>query len=364
MTFHFRLVLSLLTAASLLAGTAQAAQESLLILDQSSGVAAVQRNGKRLALNPEDAVQEQDRIVTDRTGRMKLNLARHGFIEVGANSEVGIERLPFATFARDLKSIFSVSKGYFRVVWKHPQLSTHWPLFVTLAGHRIGLTSGEYFFSNTGSEQRACVAAGQMDVQTAGSTEAETETIKPPACVRFVANTTPQLIARNPDDWIAVRRGYDIDATTTSMLAAVVAAPARPPSPAPARAPIIAAASSTAAPAAPVIARAPVASAPKASPKAAAASQPKLPIAAVVSTATGGDWALNIASYTEVAAAEQEVARLRGAGYEASSQSALVNGRNWYRVQLRGFADQAAARAAALKLKTELGLQNIWVLKP
>ena len=362
MTFHFRPVLPLLIAVSLLAGTAQAAQESLLILDQSSGGAAVQRNGKRLALNPEDALQEQDQIVTDRTGRMKLNFARHGFVEIGANSEVGVERLPFATYARDLKSIFSVGKGYFRVVWKHPQLSTSWPLFVTLAGHRISLTSGEYFFSHTGSEQRACVAAGQMDVQPAGSTQ--TETIKPPACVRFVANTTPQLIARNPDDWIAVRRGYDIDATAATLLAADAAAPASRPPPSPARAPIIAAAPAAVASAAPVIARAPVVPTPQAASKVVASSKPKPPVVAAASAATGGDWALNIASYSEAVAAEQAVAKLRGAGYEASSQPAVVNGRNWYRVQLRGFADQAAARAAALQLKTELGLQNIWVLKP
>ena len=350
MTFHFRVVLPLLIASGMLAATAQAATaESLLIFDQSSGVATVQRNGKRLALNPEDALQEQDQIVTDRSGRMKLSLARHGFLEVGPNAEVSVERLPFATFARDLKTVFGVGKGYFRVVWKHPQLSTNWPLFITLAGHRISLTSGEYFFSNTGSAQRACVAAGQMDVQPAGSTEAEI--IKPPACVRFAADTAPQVIARNPDDWIAVRRGYDIDATTATMLAGDVApvrAPAPPKASIPARAPIIA----TAAPAAaPAIARAQPAPKP-------AASKP------LAAAATGGDWALNIASYSEASAAEQEAARLRKAGYGASTQTAVVNGRDWFRVQLRGFADQAAARTAAVELKNKLGLENIWVLKP
>jgi len=350
MTFHSRVVLSL-AATLLLAGAGPAAAaESLLILDQSSGVAAVERNGKRLVLNPEAALQEGDQISTDRAGRMKLSLARHGFVEVGPNAQVGVERLPFAAYARELKSIFSVGKGYFRVVWKHPQISTQWPLYVTLAGHRISLGSGEYFFSNTGSEQRACVAAGQMDVQLPGSDVVEN--IKPPACVRFMANTTPQVQARNPDDWIAMRRGYDIDATAATMLAGsakpVDSPPAAPAAPAvkPKSAPIIATAASAAA----------VPASPDTRPK------PSKPAAAPA--ATNGEWALNVASYSELSAAEQEASRLRGAGYQASSQSAVVNGRNWYRVQVRGFADQASARATAVKLETELGLKSIWLLKP
>ena len=194
-----------------------APDEAILLIDQTSGVAGVQRNGKRLALQAGDALQEQDLIVTDRSGRMTLRLGRHGFVEVGPNAEVGVERLPFAAYARDLKSIFSVSKGYFRVVWKHPQLSSSWPLYVYMAGQRVSLVSGEYFFQNLGSEQRACVAAGQIALQASGGEGVET--IKPPSCVTFAADKPPQTSPRSPDDWIAVRRGFSIEATAGTLLA-------------------------------------------------------------------------------------------------------------------------------------------------
>lgn len=257
MNFAFRRPLAVLLsflAVSLSLPTAHAGDEAILLLDQASGVAGVQRNGKRIVLQPGDALQEQDLIVTDRSGRMTLRLGRHGFVEVGPNAEIGVERLPFAAFARDLKSIFSVSKGYFRVVWKHPQLSSNWPLFVYMAGHRFSLVSGEYFFQNLGGEQRACVAAGQIALQASGVEGIET--IKPPACVKLDGKQAPQIAARNPDDWIAVRRGYSVESTAATLLARADA-PAEPAPPPPAPKPVI----STTASAQPVLA-APVAIAP------------------------------------------------------------------------------------------------------
>lgn len=220
MTSRFKALLCTPVALALLclpAVSPAAPDEAILLIDQTSGVAGVQRNGKRLALQAGDALQEQDLIVTDRSGRMTLRLGRHGFVEVGPNAEVGVERLPFAAYARDLKSIFSVSKGYFRVVWKHPQLSSSWPLYVYMAGHRVSLVSGEYFFQNLGPEQRACVAAGQIALQASGGEGVET--IKPPSCVTFAAGKPPQTAPRSPDDWIAVRRGFSIEATAGTLLA-------------------------------------------------------------------------------------------------------------------------------------------------
>lgn len=419
-----------------------APDEAILLIDQTSGVAGVQRNGKRLALQSGDALQEQDLIVTDRSGRMTLRLGRHGFVEVGPNAEVGVERLPFAAYARDLKSIFSVSKGYFRVVWKHPQLSSSWPLYVYMAGHRVSLVSGEYFFQNLGAEQRACVAAGQIALQASGGEGVET--IKPPSCVTFAADKPPQAAPRSPDDWIAVRRGFSIEATAGTLLARETApvesapppaakpvistAPAAiasvpPPTAIPAAQPPVvdeplaaepqASTTTAALPLGPVRA-APVLPAPTGAPRTAVAPAlpvfepqiyppssaapplassspiligqvqaapaspavkalpPPAPVAAAKPAAAtlppaagGGAWALNIASYSEAAVAEREVARLRAAGYaSALSQPATINGKGWHRVQIGGYASEGSARAAALELKARLGVQNIWVLKP
>lgn len=402
-------LLSYLLAATLLSPVlvATAADDAILLIDQSVGVAGVQRDGKRLALQGGAALQEQDLIVTERSGRMTLRLGRHGFVEVGPNSEIGVERLPFAAYARDLKSIFSVGKGYFRVVWKHPQLSSNWPLYVYMAGHRVSLSSGEYFFQNLGGSQRACVAAGQIALQAAGGDGLET--IKPPACVELSDQAAPKVVPRNPDDWIAVRRGFSTEATAATLLAREPG-PAEPVA-APAPKPVITTAAAPAAPstpppvairepaaapiAAPVIAFAPVASAPSLPQPAAApraSVQPALPaaapakpavvtapliigevqtlppraaVAAPPSTGTGKTWALNAASYSEAALAAAEAQRLRAAGFaNVSTQPAVINGKQWYRVQIVGFADEPSARQAAVELKNKLGLQNVWVLKP
>ncbi|MES2885771.1 MAG: SPOR domain-containing protein [Pseudomonadota bacterium] len=411
-----------------------APDEAILLIDQTSGVAGIQRNGKRLALQAGDALQEQDLIVTDRSGRMTLRLGRHGFVEVGPNAEVGVERLPFAAYARDLKSIFSVSRGYFRVVWKHPQLSSTWPLYVYMAGHRISLVSGEYFFQNLGSEQRACVAAGQIALQASGGEGLET--IKPPSCVTLAVDKPPQTVPRSPDDWIAVRRGFSIEATAGTLLAREMApaesipppaakpvintAPAAmasvpPPTAIPAaQAPVVdepllaePQVSNSAAAALPLgpVRAAPVLPAPAGAPRTVVA--PALPVyepliypppsaapplattspviigqvqaapanpaikplpappPVTAKPAGGSVWALNIASYSEAAVAEREAARLRAAGYaSALSQPATINGKSWHRVQIGGYASESSARAAALELKTKLGVQNIWVLKP
>ncbi|MDP3856300.1 MAG: hypothetical protein Q8Q73_00915, partial [Stagnimonas sp.] len=194
--------------AALMAASASRAEEAVLTVDTVTGAVAVERDGKRLALKVGDALQEQDLIVSQASGRLTLRFARHGFLDIGPNTEAGVERLPFAAYAKDLKSIFSLSHGYLRVVWKHPQLSTNWPLYIYMSGHRISLTAGEYFFQHSGDEQRACTAAGQLALQAVGADGVET--IRPPSCTRLVAGVPPQTLARNPDEWIAVRRGYSL----------------------------------------------------------------------------------------------------------------------------------------------------------
>ena len=402
------LLASLVLALLPVQGRTASAPDAVLMVDQVSGGAGVQRNGKRLSLTTGDVLQEQDTLLTTASGRITLRLGRHGFVEVGPQSEIGIERLPFAAYARDLKSIFSVGKGYFRVVWKHPQISTSWPLYIYMAGNRISLVSGEYFFQNDGGqEQRACVAAGQIALQTASLDGVET--IKAPSCTRLVANAAPQTTSRNPDDWIAVRRAYDLAATALTMpqMADAPAPPSGsvprvagseaglplpaerpaawpdpgalalpPPATAPSRrpagpvqeAPVIAAAPSRPAvvvPGLPVdvppLAISPPLAAPIARPR---ASNPfesaKLPSAPA--SVTG--WALNIASYADESPARQQAQKLREAGYQAASFAAVVNGRTWYRVQVQGYASEPAARTAIDELQSRFGLKGIWIVRP
>ena len=359
MTFCIRCTLSgtfFLWALLPLVSIANTAEDAILRIEQGNAAAGVQRDGKRLALSAGDSLQEQDQIVTDASGRMSLRLGRQGFIEVGSDAEVGIERLPFATYAGDLKSIFSVSKGYLRVVWKRAEAKRHWPLFVYMAGHRVSLIGGEYFFQNTDVEQRACVAAGQLSLQVAGREGAQL--IQAPACVQLRTDQAPAVSPRNADDWPAVRRRFDIAATAASLLAtdtkpalASKASSASIPMP-PLRATLPPETVTTTAPI--VLRQAPVlASAARAN-------------TANAQTAPSGDWILNVASYAEVADAEQEVLRLRAAGFvgaQAQSQPVLVNGKSWYRVQVTGLASEAAATQTAEAISSKLGLKNAWVVK-
>lgn len=366
----WRLALALSTV--LVLGPARA-DDAVLTVDTVSGGVTVERDGKRMNPKVGEALQEQDLIVTQGSGRLTLRFARHGFLDVGPNTEAGVERLPFAAYAKDLKSIFSLSRGYLRVVWKHPQLSTSWPLYIYMSGHRISLTSGEFFFQHNGSEQLACTAAGQLALQAVGADGVET--VRPPACSRMVAGVPTQTAPRNPDDWIAVRRGFSLTPGTE-----VAAAPPRPapppravrdPAPAPGGDDLPGVSTSSAAGPGPVVA-APVLPTPTPAPRTGmvpAASAPVIAAAPAVSAPAvsadrRGAWALNVASYADTASAEKQAEQLRGAGYSGAVQSATVNGKVWYRVQVIGYPSQQAARAAAQELQAKLGLKGIWVVKP
>lgn len=390
------------------------ADEAVLTVDTVSGTVSVQRDGKQLPLQLGDALQEQDLIQTEAGGHLTLRFARHGFVDIGPNTEAGVERLPFAAYAKDLKSIFSLSRGYLRVVWKHPQISTSWPLFIYMSGHRISLTSGEFFFQHEGNEQLACTAAGQLALQAVGADGVET--VRPPACVRLIPGLPPQTLPRDPDDWIAVRRAYDLHADAAQLARLGTAeAPtvAVAPRPAPAAVPVpsslpppSAALPAAKAPvpareatvldvilgAAPVpnnsnvvsrsgpVASAPVLPSPGPAPKvslsaplatpppvAAVAKPAAPPVAAgkpVVPAKAAQEWALNIASYADAASAEQQVQRLRDAGYPVVVQPATVNGKSWWRVQVPGYASQQDAKAAANEIQNKLGVRGIWVLRP
>lgn len=424
------LSIAALIASLVLSASTWANDESVLAVEQLGGVVAVQRDGQRLPLKVGDALQEQDLILTERSGRLTLRFARHGFLDIGPGAEIGVERMPFALYAKDLKSVFSVAKGYLRVVWKHPQISTNWPLYIYMAGHRISLTSGEYFFQNEGSEQRACTAAGQIALQAVGADSVET--VKPPACTRLVAGVPPQTASRDPDDWIAVRQGFDIR-SDASQLAQASRQPEPPPlsAPPPPRPSVIATSAVAASPSfaaptpipppaareafdplgeepalrtssasvGPVVA-APILPTPSPAPATSIIALPEPPRATLppaIATVNypppaavrrqpvavpdpvvplraapvpyapamgAGNWALNVASYADSSAAEKQVEQLRAAGYPAGVQPATVNGKAWHRVQVQGYGSQQAAKAAAVELKTRLGLQGIWVVRP
>jgi cell division septation protein DedD len=364
-----KLVLALLGAG---AGTAWGGE--VLSVENAYGPAAVERLGTRITLKSGDKLAERDLVSVGAGGGLSLTFASHGFVELGPNSEIAIEKLPFASYADDLQTIFSLTRGYLRVVWERPSQSGRWPLFVYFGGEHAALNPGEYFFDQQSGVARACVAAGRLSVLLKDG--GELQDLRPSACYRFLAGLPPERAARDSSGWIAVRRGFNIDAPTSpeAMLAANDAggdAPAPEPAAA-AQTPSASVAAVAPTPAPPVkpVARA-VPPAPSAPPSTAAASIPAAAAPAPVQALAppspppggSGAWGVNIASYPAQADAEQHARQLQAAGYAATVQQALVRSQTWFRVQLRGYASADAARAAAAELEARFSYRGLWVNK-
>lgn len=142
----------------------------------------VERAGQRKQLDVNDVVLSNDRISTDRGGRVNLRFGRHGVIDLGARSETRFKTVPFASYAADLKTVISHRSGSLRIVWKHPQISTSWPVFVDVGPIEASLTVGEFFFDVPGVSAPAfCVADGQMAVSFANS---DVQTLRGSKCYR------------------------------------------------------------------------------------------------------------------------------------------------------------------------------------
>lgn len=72
-------------------------------------------------------------------------------------------------------------------------------------------------------------------------------------------------------------------------------------------------------------------------------------------------WAVQIASYEDVAEADAHVARLLEQDVAAYRVAGLVSGQTWHRVRVGGFATQQEASEARQELATALGLGDLMV---
>lgn len=363
------------------AGGAQAA--GVLRVDNVSGQASVDRLGTRVLLKAGDTLSERDVVHVADGGSLALDFSGHGFVELGSGAELGVEKLPFASYADDLKTIFSLTRGYLRVVWKLPPMSgSDWPLYVYFGSQHATLIPGEYFFDSRPGAARACVVAGRLSVLPNAGTQLQK--LQPSACYRFTSpGLPPERVAHDPAAWIAVRHSFNIDAPTSpeAMLAAndssdaadagpdsgvtTTGEPIPPPRPAPARPspmlkpmpPSVAPVPKPAPPSAPAPMPAPPAAATPGQPPAEASAAPG------PASAAGGDWGVNVASYPAADAAQKQAQQLRAAGFSAAVQQAQVKGQTWYRVQLKGYATPDEARAAAAQLQARFNYQGLWVTR-
>lgn len=358
------------------------------------------------------AIQSQDRLLTLSGGRVDLAISRHGFIALGDDTDLRVERVPFSTFDVDLRTQLRVARGHLRLVWKYPDFGARWPMVIDAGPFRISVTSGEYFVEHRDQRTLLCVAEGEAAISTPGQAEAAVFTAS--ACYRLISGAPAQVAAVAPEGFVAARAARALLplamqiglawAETPSVTAMAAMTPDAPGAPDPSAAPTPApprsldeardqalreavgpAGRPDATPATPAAARPPPAApevptaprpspssppAPSSAPRAAAPARPTPTAVAEAAAAPPpasvpmGRWALNVASLNRRDAAVEVRQRLLGAGFSPEIVEASVDGRRWFRVQFRGLADAAAARALARRLEQEAGISGAWVIPP
>lgn len=95
----------------------------------------------------------------------------------------------------------------------------------------------------------------------------------------------------------------------------------------------------------------------------------KQPLAIKDDTATrsvippSGPWAINLMSSRDRAYVEAAAARARSMDVPVDLSSAIIKGKQYWRLQVTGFSSLAAAKSAATGIEKKLGTQDAWFLK-
>ena len=76
-----------------------------------------------------------------------------------------------------------------------------------------------------------------------------------------------------------------------------------------------------------------------------------------------GPWVINLLSSRDRAYVEQFSKKSDAARYSAVLNSAMVKGKQYWRLQITGFDSAAAARKRAETVKQELGIKDVWIFK-
>jgi hypothetical protein len=370
-------------ATSVFAGSALGQERSeLLRVDELLGKASLLHSGQAQVAEPGAQLVAGDVLTVDRDSRVTLRLGRHGLIELGPAAEIEVERVPFATYAHDLRTILRLRSGYLRMIWKQPPLDINWPLFIYFGADRANLISGEYFFERSESRMLACAAEGQLEIAGEGLKQTY---VNPDQCWQ-TAGSEPLTNAVAMEAWVAVRQSRSLGSVAPATVAAkseVAAVTPKPtPSPAPKppqedlpnnralpKPPSAAAvdqkpsaipggtqsptATQSTVPAKPAVSKPPP---PAAEPK------PK-PTAPEKAPPPAGKWAVNVASLPDRASADLELSKLKRAGFDGLIAEATVKGRVWYRVQVAGLSDAKAADVMTARLK-QAGYNQVWVIRP
>jgi hypothetical protein len=77
-----------------------------------------------------------------------------------------------------------------------------------------------------------------------------------------------------------------------------------------------------------------------------------------------GPWVINLMSSPNKSDADRFAENAGKQGFQVEQVSVNLNGREFYRVQMTGFATSKEARASAEPVQERLGLKDVWIFKP
>lgn len=347
----FRTIISGITLA--LVFPAQAA----VTVDTLHGTASVSHLGAETPLNPGDSLGERDVISVASGSALRLHFAAGDSIELGGDTVIAIERLPDATRPTENKTILSLDHGLLRVVRQGGD-DLVLPFHLFLGDQRAALSEGDFYFERAPRFVEACVDSGQLSLPP---TEfLSLRVVSGQNCYHNAGGDGPPRVLQRDQSYFTQARLHIGLASAPVTASAPPASSSAPPAPGStiargvSQTPTIVASSAMVASTEAM----PINNEPAATP----VSEPAVP-APVAAEPAPTDWTVNLASFSQIEQANEEVQRLQAAGYPAAVEAKEVAGVLHYRVQLRSFVTADAARSSANEVASRFGYKDYFLIR-
>lgn len=336
--------------------------QAAVTVDIVHGAATVSRLGSESSLNPGDALGERDVVSVPVGSALKLRFGSSDSVELGGDTVIAIERLPDASRPTEGKTILSLDHGVVRVIRPGGD-DLVLPFHLFLGDQRAALSEGDFYFEREPRLVQACAESGQLSLPP---TEfLPLRVVSGQNCYHNAGGEGPPRVLQHDESFFTQARArigllnVPASAMTTvpSVNPATVAVPVSASTPVHAPASVAASGFGGA-----VLANTePV---PVASASSVPAVTEAVPAALPVEAAPGPtEWTVNLASFSQLEQANDEVQRLQAGGFPAAVESKEVGGVMHYRVQLRGFESADAARSQANEVAARFGYKDYFLIK-
>ncbi|WP_348675280.1 SPOR domain-containing protein [uncultured Abyssibacter sp.] len=326
------------------------------------------RGGESRAAQALEDIRSGDMIRTGPDGRAVVEVGRYGRMELAGGSALVLRRIPDSSFALDLATELELQRGFLRVNWARPGFGAAWPFSLELGAQQVTVHPGEFLLQRSDERVSACVRAGKLELTLADGGAAARHLMQPPWCGQSGATTAFLSVdGIDADRILAFRDAGSIrfsepkpepTEVASSRVEPVAARPSPPP------------AARQQPDAKPVSKPVSKPSPPKPLPKPAAPKPESAPVvapapvpAATVTTPRRGPWTISLASFIDEQDAIRTRERYGETEFPVEIVEATVKGRLWYRLVVPGFDSVAAAKAAADRMRDDLGVNDPWVYR-